>query len=67
MLIDQPSRMPTRKIAAAIIAGMVTGALQTAVPMLWPDFPIVAFLEQVDIWVQGAAMTAAAYIVRDRA
>ena len=66
-LINQPNRLPTRKIAAVIISGMVTGGIQAALGIFWPEHPLAPLLDQLDIWVQAGVMVAAGYFVRDRA
>ena len=66
-LVNQPNGLPTRKIAAVIIAGAVVGALQSMFGLLWPDFAATELLEQVDVWVQAGVMVAAGYLARDRA
>ena len=67
MLKSQPTLAPTRKVWAAIVAGMVVGALQSAMSIFAPDMDATQLLQQVDIWVQTGAMVAASYLTRDRA
>lgn len=67
MLIDQPTKWPTRKLMAVIIAGAVTGALQSVAGAFLPDLPLTEMLAQVDTWVQLGVMTLAGYMARDRA
>lgn len=66
-LKSQPTYAPTRKVWAAIVAGMVVGALQSALSMFAPDLDATQLLQQVDIWVQTGAMVLASYFTRDRA
>lgn len=66
-LKTQPSKMPTRKIAAVIVSGAVLGAAQAALDLLWPDHPFAPLMEQADIWIQMGVMALAGYMVRDRA
>lgn len=65
-LVNQPSKMPTRKIVAVIVSGAVVGALQAVLGIFWPDFPAAELMEQVDIWVQASVMIAAGYLARER-
>lgn len=67
MLIKQPTNWPTRKIAAVIVAGMVTGGLQSAAQVFSPDANVVEFLAQVDIWVQMGVMSLAGYLTKEQA
>lgn len=65
-LKTQPTKMPTRKIAAVIISGALLGATQAALDLLWPDHPFAPLMEQADIWIQMGVMALAGYMVRER-
>ena len=65
-LKTQPTKMPTRKIAAVIISGALLGAVQSGLDLLWPDHPFAPLMEQFDIWIQMGVMVAAGYMVKDR-
>lgn len=67
MLVNQPTKWPTRKLVAVIIAGAVTGALQSAGEVFLPDLPLTELLSQIDAWVQLGVMALAGYMTRDRA
>lgn len=66
-LIKQPSKMPTRKLAAAIVAGMLFGAIQTLANIYAPDIAESVLMSNIEVWVQGAVMVAAGYFTRERA
>lgn len=66
-LKTQPTKLPTRKIAAVIISGAVLGGAQAALDMFWPDHPFAPLMEQADIWLQLGIMALAGYMVRDKA
>lgn len=66
-LVDQPSWMPTRKLLAVIIAGAVTGAAQSLIAALFPDFASAEIVALLDGWVQAAVIAAAGYFTRERA
>jgi len=65
-LQNQPTAWPTRKLAAVIIAGMVTGGLQAGLQYLMPDAALSELMAQVDIIVQGVVMAAAGYWTKER-
>jgi len=65
-LTTQPTKWPTRKIAAVIIAGAVTGGAQAALGIFAPDWPATEFLQQVDIAVQTGVMVLAGYFTKER-
>ena len=66
-LINQPSWMPTRKLAAAIIAGAIFGALQSLINIYAPELADSVMLANVEVWLQGIVMVAAGYFTRERA
>jgi hypothetical protein len=66
-LKNQGSAWPTRKVGAAIIAGIIVGAAQSALRLWAPDLDATALLAQLDVWVQTLVMGAAAYVTRERA
>ena len=64
MLVNQPSKLPNRKIGAVIIAGfLVNGAVGTA-EMFYPGLSEVF---PVTEWIDALAMILAGYFVRERA
>lgn len=65
-LVTRNSPLPTRKIFAVIVAGMVVGGVQAGLKLLWPDHPFGEVLENLDVWIQGAVMIAAGYMTRDK-
>ena len=65
-LVSQVSRIPTRKIMAVIISGMLVGGLQSALHLFWPDHPFAPYMEYVDVWFQGMIMVLAGYATREK-
>lgn len=65
-LKKQDTGWPTRKVGAAIIAGVVVGAAQSALRIVAPDLDTTELLAQVDVWIQTLVMVAAAYMTRER-
>jgi len=65
ILKNAPSKLPTRKILAVIVAGAVVGGTQAGLNLLWPDHPFADVLQELDVWVQAGVMIAAGYITRD--
>lgn len=65
-LVNQPTKLPTRKIFAVIIAGAVVGGVQSALRMFWPDHPFEPIMADLDIWVQMAVMVFAGYFTKEK-
>lgn len=65
-LVSQVSKIPTRKIMAVIISGMLVGGLQSGLQLFWPDHPFTPYMEHVDVWLQGVIMVLAGYMTRER-
>jgi len=65
-LKTQSSKLPTRKILAVIVAGMVVGGLQSGLNLLWPDHPFAPIMQDLDLWVQTGVMIVAGYMVKDK-
>lgn len=65
-LVNQSSKLPTRKIMAVILSGMIVGGLQSALNLFWPDHPFAPFMEDFDIWVQGVIMILAGYMTKEK-
>lgn len=66
-LVNQSTKLPTRKIMAVILSGMIIGGVQSALNIFWPDHPFAPYMEEVDIWVQGLIMIAAGYLTKEKA
>lgn len=66
-LVNQTSKRPTRKITAMIISGMVIGVAQSLLRYFWPDHPFAPYVDDVDIWLQGAIMLGFGYMTKERA
>ncbi len=66
-LENQPTAMPTRKIAAVIIAGMLIGGVQSALNIFWPDHPFAPIMADLDTWVQFGVMALAGYMTKEKA
>lgn len=62
--VEQASPAPVRKILAVIVSGMVIGAIQSGLNLVWPDHPFATMLEQADIWIQFAVMALAGYMTK---
>jgi hypothetical protein len=65
-LVSQASRFPTRKIMAVIVSGMILGVVQSLLRYIWPDHPFSPYMEDVDIWLQGAIMVYAGYMTKEK-
>jgi hypothetical protein len=65
-LQNQPTKMPTRKIMAVILSGMVLGGVQSALSIFWPDHPFAPLMDQFDIWIQAGVMIASGYLVKEK-
>lgn len=65
-LVNQTSKLPTRKILAVIISGALIGGLQAALRVFWPDHPFDALMEDLDIWIQAVVMVAAGYMTKEK-
>jgi hypothetical protein len=65
-LKNQPTKFPTRKILAVIIAGALVGGLQSALQLLWPDHPFSPLMQDIDLWVQYGVMALAGYMTKER-
>jgi hypothetical protein len=61
-LVNQPSRMPTRKLSAAMISASLTGIIKAFVVSHWPDYADPMIWEPLPIIV-GLAV---GYLVRER-
>lgn len=73
VVVKQPSSMPTRKMWAVILSGIIVGAIQSVVTTYWPDNFLFVFLqdhgidyEQLDIFIQAALMSLAGYMTKSR-
>lgn len=64
-LVTQKSWWPTRKLLAMIISGAILGIVQTLLRSVWPDNPLMEYLPDIDIWLQGFIMIAIGYFVRN--
>lgn len=64
-LINQPSLRPTRKVSAAIVAGILTNAV-IALANAWIPEVGTALEPQITAGVTAVVMGAAAYLVRER-
>lgn len=65
-LKNQPSGLPTRKILAVILSGMIIGGVQSALALLWPDHPFSPLMEDLDSWIQMLVMVIAGYMTKER-
>ena len=65
-LVKQATNLPTRKIFAVLISGMILGGVQSMLHLFWPDHPFAPYMEYADIWLQGIVMVAAGYFTKER-
>lgn len=65
-LTNQASKLPTRKIMAVILSGMIVGGIQSALGIFWPDHPFAPYMEDMDIWIQGMIMVYAGYMTKEK-
>ena len=66
-LKNQPTKLPTRKILAVIVAGAVVGGVQSGLAVIWPDHPFAPIMADFDVWVQYGVMALAGYLTKERA
>ena len=66
-LVNQPNAMPTRKLWAVIISGMVVAGIRAGLSHVWPDHPLEPMLIELGPWLQTAIMALAGYMVRNTA
>jgi len=66
-LVNQPTKAPTRKLWAVIIAGGIIGVVKTTLSIYWPDNPMEQYMGDLQFWLEGAIMVAAGYMTRNRA
>lgn len=65
-LVVQQSAMPTRKIFAVIIAGMLAGLVQSLLKVYWPGHPFGGMMADLDIWIQALIMVIAGYVTKEK-
>ena len=65
-LVNQPSWHPTRKLVAMMVSGAIMGMAQTLLRHYWPDHPFAPFMQDIDLWLQGAVMIAVGYFTRNK-
>jgi preprotein translocase subunit Sss1 len=65
-LVQQPTRKPTRKWVAMIIAGMVVGGVQTTLKIFWPGHPFEPLMDELGLYVQIFVVGAVGYITRNK-
>lgn len=66
-LKKQPTRQPTRKMLAVIIAGIFAAAVQTTLVRAFPGYAFAEVIDNIDYLAQGLVMAAAGYFTRERA
>ena len=66
-LINQPSKMPTRKVMAVIVSGAVVGAGRAALDIVWPGHPLDAAFQEFGTVITAGILVAAGYMTKDRA
>lgn len=62
---NQPTFMPTRKVWAALISGLVAIIAQVLLQKYAPGVPIADLLAQLDYVVQALVMAAAMYWTKE--
>lgn len=65
-LANQPSWHPTRKLVGMMVSGAIMGMAQTLLRHYWPDHPFAPFMQDIDLWLQGAVMIAVGYFTRNK-
>ena len=63
----QPTAMPTRKVLASMIMGLVVAILQVLFARYLPDINAMPLVAALEPFIALAAMTLAAYIVPEKA
>lgn len=66
VLVDQPSKMPTRKMIAMMIAFVVTNVVKGLLEMYFPDTDFTSFLLQFNVYIEAMIIFATGYFVRNR-
>ena len=65
--INQPSAMPTRKMWAVMVAGLLVAGLRVTLGTLYPDIDMGPVIEAVRPIVESALIVAAGYFTKDNA
>ena len=63
--VKQPSKKPTRKIVAVILASAITAAAQSAVDLFFPELESALLLEELRYWIQAGIIALAGYMTHD--
>lgn len=67
-LVSQPTWKPTRKLVAAVIAGMITAGFNTVAAEYFPDSPMVQEVSSfINEWTMIAVMAVVAYMSKNKA
>jgi hypothetical protein len=66
-LVNQPSKLPTRKLIAIVVSGAILGGASAILNATWPDHPFGVFLEEGDQWIQLAVITIVGYMTKNKA
>jgi len=65
-LVKQKTRLPTRKMLAVILSGMIIGGIQAGLRYFWPDHPFAPVMDDLDIWLQGLVMVLTGYLTHEK-
>ena len=65
-LAKQKSRMPTRKMWAGILSGVIVGAAQGGVSAAFPDADWQTLLSDLGPWLTALIMSGAGYMIKER-
>lgn len=67
-LTNQPTWKPTRKLVAAVVAGMITAAFNTIAAEYFPDNPMIQEVSGfINEWTMIAVMAVVAYMSKNKA
>lgn len=67
MLVNQPTKAPTRKLMAMVIIGLLTGGANSALMAYLPAEAVTAIMEQFGPYIQVAIMAVVGYFTRNKA
>ncbi len=66
-LVNQPTKRPTRKIWAVIIAAAIVGAARSVLDALFPEMKLGPQIEAIRPFIESGLIAAAGYFARDSA
>ena len=66
MKVNQPTKMPTQKMWAVIVAGVITGAITGGLDAAWPGNELSPVIEGWDQWITAGVMIVAGWFKREK-